>query len=265
MQKCVRRGLSDLAVRSARELASISFGPEKLVGVEMLLRRLPIIAVEDVGDCPLRSRVVPSLIWLMLATTLGKGGAAPYALREADVAFILGCVDALAKCPAPSRRRAANADARAPPTSTMSLALLARAAYGGMAGDVAILQAEAATVAPVEQTAQAAGVACIHGYKQLPRLAPGEWLPEGVDFHCQHGRIIKLMRQRGVTAPSDAALEAWMWRTRSSVNFRDVRRPKQPAPDWDAAVAAAASAAAGKMIDDAHPATRAAAAPRPPA
>ena len=45
LQKCIRRGNVDLAVRSAHELAGITFGPTDPAGVKMLVRRLPVIAV----------------------------------------------------------------------------------------------------------------------------------------------------------------------------------------------------------------------------
>ena len=44
LQKCIRRGNVDLAVRSAHELAGITFGPTDPAGVKMLGRRLPVIA-----------------------------------------------------------------------------------------------------------------------------------------------------------------------------------------------------------------------------
>jgi hypothetical protein len=68
LQKCVRRGNVDLAVRSAHELAGITFGPTDPAGVKMLVRRLPVIAVGGrrpltatsrrwrKGRCPRRSR-----------------------------------------------------------------------------------------------------------------------------------------------------------------------------------------------------------------
>ena len=45
LQKCVRRGNVDLAMRSAHELAGVTFGPTDPAGVKMLVRRLPVIAV----------------------------------------------------------------------------------------------------------------------------------------------------------------------------------------------------------------------------
>jgi len=51
LQKNIRRGNIDLAVRSAHELAGITFGPTDPTGFRTLVRRLPVIAVR--GRCPL--------------------------------------------------------------------------------------------------------------------------------------------------------------------------------------------------------------------
>ena len=56
LQKCVRRGRADLAVQSARELVAITWSRD-VVGLDTLLRRLPIIIVEDLN--PLRHKRPP--------------------------------------------------------------------------------------------------------------------------------------------------------------------------------------------------------------
>jgi hypothetical protein len=74
IQKCVRRQLTDKAIRSAYALMSID--------VPTLLRRLPIIMIEDVLPHP---SLVP-LVWWMMATTKG------YILSDKEVGYILGIV-----------------------------------------------------------------------------------------------------------------------------------------------------------------------------
>ncbi|EDQ91531.1 uncharacterized protein MONBRDRAFT_36198 [Monosiga brevicollis MX1] len=81
LKKCVRRCRAELAVCSAREL--LLFDPIKV------LRRLPVIMIEDgqLLEC------LPALVWYMVA--LSKS----YRLSDADTAFLLGVVHAVAASP----------------------------------------------------------------------------------------------------------------------------------------------------------------------
>ena len=78
----------------------MKFGSDNLVGLEHLIRRLPVIAVEDMGSCPMRRKLMPPLVWLMCATR-AKGGKDAYSLTQTDLNFVLGAVHALCRCPNP--------------------------------------------------------------------------------------------------------------------------------------------------------------------
>ena len=240
LQKCVRRGRAGLAARSARALACVAFGPANLVGLAALLRRLPIIAVED--SAPLPAAVLP-VIWLMAAT-----GAKPrdtdYRATAPDVAFVCAAAAALAKHP---RRggRDGRRSAGELPRDALSLALLVRKAYGGMAGDGAMLAAYAYGDGDDDDDA-------VRGLGPQPPLRPEDWIAEGVDFHCKNGEILARMRAAtpALAAVDDGALKAWMWRTRSCVNVRDGAGfdRARDSPAWQDAAARAADDAARAMI-----------------
>ena len=240
LQKCVRRGRAGLAARSARALACVAFGPANLVGLAALLRRLPIIAVED--SAPLPAAVLP-VIWLMAATG-AKPRESDYRATAPDVAFVCAAAAALAKHP---RRggRDGRRSAGELPRDALSLALLVRKAYGGMAGDGAMLAAYAYGDGDDDDDA-------VRGLGAQPPLRPEDWIAEGVDFHCKNGEILARMRAAtpALAAVDDGALKAWMWRTRSSVNVRDGAGfgRARDSPAWQDAAARAADDAARAMI-----------------
>lgn len=74
LQKCVRRQLSDRAVRTAYAMLAGNTSD--------FLRRLPIVMIEDVLPHP---SIIP-LVWWMMASTKG------YMLSDAEVSYILGIV-----------------------------------------------------------------------------------------------------------------------------------------------------------------------------
>lgn len=81
LQKCVRRQLSDAAVRTAYAMLSAD-EPD-------FLRRLPIVMIEDVLPHP----SIIMLVWWMMATTKG------YKLSDDDVSMVLGIVYCLCNIP----------------------------------------------------------------------------------------------------------------------------------------------------------------------
>ena len=144
LQKAVRRRRPAAAVRLARTL--------QLANWNTFIRRLPIIVIEDSTLHP----ALPLLVWLMMATS--KGFRPVQAHLDACVAI----VGEVASCGAwdvgRSEMNAAGSAPRPPPPPLASAAcdalrstqhaalvraILARARFGGMAGDVAMLQAYA--------------------------------------------------------------------------------------------------------------------------
>jgi hypothetical protein len=132
LQKCVRRQLSELAVATSAKLLEET-GED---GAESLLRRLPIIIIEDATMFP---EILP-LVWLMAA--YNRRG-----LSRCDVAWILGLVklvaefewwDSVSSEPPPSWQLPAIEDYIG--TSSPIVALLIRRLYGGMSCDMVMLR-----------------------------------------------------------------------------------------------------------------------------
>ena len=136
------------------------------------------------------------------------------------------------------------------PTNGVNLALLIRAAYGGMKGDVTMLRERAHSTAASDGEASSPWLAPVAA---PPVLRPGDWLLEGVDYHQKGGEILGRMRAKDMAlqAVSDEDLKRWIWRARSSVNRRDAPREPSAAPPWADAAARAADAAARDMITSA--------------
>ena len=170
LQKNVRLGRPVAALRVAWTLLrSVDpSGPSGPSGAMELLRRLPIIAFED----GLASPLVPPLVFLMAAHSSTKS---PLPLSAAHVQLILACTLQLAACPwretfesrgrdTPERVTLASAlERRGGPAlidedlfeevdeeaakdeicMEITRALLVRAAFGGMPGDVQMLHTAA--------------------------------------------------------------------------------------------------------------------------
>lgn len=242
LQKNIRRGNVDLAVRSAHELAGITFGPTDPTGLRTLVRRLPVIAVEDSAALPC---VLPA-VWYMLAMSPTEKSPLSYKATASDVLVICACVAQLAAHGRRDRHPAPRKGRNELPTNSVNLALLIRAAYGGMGGDVAMLKTRAHATAPSDDS----NSPWLAPIAAPPALRPGDWLLEGVDFHQKGGEIIGRMRAKEISlqSVSDEDLKRWMWATRSAVNRRDGLREPSSAPNWADAGTRAADAAARDMI-----------------
>jgi hypothetical protein len=122
LQKCVRRGKSRLAVKTAKHLLEIN-----PIG---LLRRLPIIMVEDVMLFP----QLNSLMWLMMAY--------PYrGLITEDCEWILGLVNKITKFEFKEILYTEAPDTWTPdPLDPILGGLVMRIDYGGMRGDMEFLR-----------------------------------------------------------------------------------------------------------------------------
>lgn len=230
LQKCIRRGLIELACRTARELASSQRG------LEMLLRRLPIILVED---------LTAPAAWVTLLIFYSLALAAGYCLTDIDIGIVLGIVAAAAAYPVPPCIPRTYLDEF--PTQDGPLSLLARAAYGGTSGDVdMLLRAASLSSHPEQQLITPLPVASIRP------IEPADWLLAGVDFHCASSiftRMRHLDRSQTLGDVDDDQLRDWMWAHRSSINFR---RPHAESndeePAWAPAAHGLASAAALALI-----------------
>ena len=206
----------------------------------MLVRRLPVIAVEDSAALPC---IVPA-VWYMMALSPTEKSPATYKPTAQDVLVLCACAAQLAAHGSRDRFPPPRKGRNELPTDGTNLALLIRAAYGGMKGDVAMLKERAHAAAPDETSPWLAPVAA------PPVLRPGDWLLEGVDYHQKGGEILGRMRAKDMSlqSVSDEDLKRWIWRARSSCNRRDAPREPSAPPPWAEAAARAADAAARDMI-----------------
>lgn len=231
LQKCVRRGLREKACQTALELARSS--------LDVLLRRLPVILVEDL-DAPLPW--ITSLIFFILATNDG------YRLTEGDVGIVLGIVAGAARCEKKPVETFARQIYLEDFPKDDRLSLLARAAYGGMKCDVDMLMRRAAFAEEEREDFRVDPVPPA----TVDDLQPSEWCLAGVDFHCSNitSRVVKGLSNSGRHV-SDDEIKAWMWTHRSSINFRTARtRPELPA--WATAAEETADRAARDIIRAAY-------------
>lgn len=216
LQKCVRRGHRALAVRTAATL--LRHFPLQL------LRRLPIIMVEDVQVLA----ALPVLVWLMAAA--GKG----FELTRAMAAWLLGLVDSLAAHPtrdtvgfdgavdasANKGRLTAIARAKLPAEQAAILyALQLRRSHGGMPGDMAMLNN--ATSRWLKRFKDGGDKVTLEhvvvpiAEPQAP-LGAGDWELAAVDFHVSDVAA----RMAGATGMDEGTLKSLIWDNVSSQNHR---------------------------------------------
>jgi hypothetical protein len=211
LQKAVRRRKVGVALRMANTM--LAQDPAEL------LRRLPVIVVEDAFLHPL----YPALVWLMIAQSKG------YAMSKRDAELVLSVVWQVAGVP---RRDVVHKGDDAGPCSLSpddhilcnSLAL--RANYGGTQGDVQMIRCSAD--AWRERFRDESWVEVPDAvYSDVPTLdedvarvgyiTPDDRLPEGADFHCFPSVVWKVRKLSGATL-SDLEIKRAIWYHRSAVS-----------------------------------------------
>lgn len=203
LQKAVRRGLATAAANTAWELAHCD--------LRALLRRVPIIAVEDVCS----NRHLPWLTWLLVAVCSDRHRPTTLDVsRVVDYVYALAThMERLVVPPDPHdhfEKWWQQADARG---DDVSLAILARAAYGGMDGDVNMLLRASTrdnTIAPT-LSLEPLATRC--------RLRHEDLIPESVDFHVDNKLLHDLsMHLDGRVSTLD--IKAAIWHCASKCNVR---------------------------------------------
>ena len=202
LQKAVRRQDREAAMSSCLQLA--------LIDKQELLRRLPIIAVEDV--CLIKGTA--TIVWLMMA---GK----KY-LSMKEIAFVMRYVDALCltqntffnnKTIKISKR---NRISHSSVSYNADLASLnVRATYGGMKGDMEMLQRAVRyyqtneIIDPMSQVAEIV----------IPRVVSHKYtlMPEGIDFH-PYPWIIGFIHNK-TNVPKET-IKSIIWNAESAPNNR---------------------------------------------
>eukprot|EP00873_Tetraselmis_striata_P040172 jgi/Tetstr1/460436/TSEL_005695.t1 len=251
LQKAVRRRHKRAAVWAAAALLELS--------ADDLLRRLPIVALEDVGLC---GGILPALVWMMAAHTKGWTPGPRHMLWLLNAVASL-CEVAEREVPGAAEQLLVSdrqllarcGGGGAPPAGTLSLmlSLNARLEYGGMASDMHMIKWYMNTWHSRLQEPQRSAVPVATSGPPLSTfvsalpVAPlplSGWLLPAIDFHCSDvvPRVLAAaphLRLSMRLSPDELA--SLMWDFSSSVNSRALLPGSAPAPcprgsrpRWDA-------------------------------
>lgn len=235
LQKNVRRCRPEAAVRVAAELIRCDW--------LQFIRRLPVIMLEDSFLHPL----LPAVIWLMLASSSSQD-TPEFVPSKEHIDLCLQVVWDIAECKyrdasfvffpiykAPTKESITQLP---PPQQALVKSLIARAAYGGMKCDVAMLCSHAGAWTKRFQSdydgwcsllgavyPKSDGGKVTISHKEVGQIRPEDIILAGADFHCTpildyvltDPRIFAAMRELGYTE-NDA--KDTMWYFRSGVTYK---------------------------------------------
>lgn len=212
LQKCIRTGLDDKAVRTAFHLMRLDF--------LAFCRRLPIISAEDTG----LHQAISIVVWLMMA----QPDIRP---TRQMVRYLLGVVRQLTLDSTYERAGLPDSSELAdtgfadlvnitdPGRRTLLMSVLARKCYGGMKGDTRLLQQivdwwylQPDLSLPSRMTLHISRVR-IQEYLSLSELELSS-----ADFHCFPKILTSIQRQH--SALSESEIKTAIWQHSSSINFR---------------------------------------------
>ncbi len=232
LQKCIRRGDAARAVPTAFHLF-------KLDPVQ-LLRRLPIISVEDT----LIPHFYCTLVWFMVMMSQKATDADKYAMKERDINWILGAVAALCE----SRGEVVNLYSSTEALDSMgndavveaievkahhearsfAYSLLLRASFGGMQGDTSMLLNYSKAIITGTVKPITIDPLPLVNAREVEPLDKDYWCLAAIDQHVS--QIIDRMQENSTLreVPQED-LKTWMWLHRGSVNCRvNVTHEKPP-------------------------------------
>ena len=212
LQKAIRRGNTETAASAALELAHFD--------AAALARRLPILAVEDVSS----DRNLPAAVWLMLAFSRGvlpcSEDVVWMVLYSAELADSLRRDERFRSGDVPmfnsTWRLASSSD------DHTALALVVRAAFGGMRGDVAMLL----RAANADHTTDPFVTIRLRDVK---RLTPDMVIPAAVDFHCEPNMLDAIAQLHGVERDR---VRAAIWYNSSAYNYRTPHATRNEIDLW---------------------------------
>lgn len=206
LQKAVRRSLVDKALRSAVEWMDRD--------CTTFLRRLVIICIEDAKFDDFQSEI-PVAVWLMWACSVTPDPQLPEKAKSWLIAFVAQMTKASTVLRV-GKRDASHwplADDRvaglSEPIRNLIWSLRVRYAFGGMNGDMAMLQAagsfafeNAAHIGKCAETAliesEESKLPLASNQQYLPAC---EWIPECADFHCT--KIVSDLIAQGLQVPDE--------------------------------------------------------------
>jgi len=220
LQKCVRRQLTQKAMRTARLLMTCDFS--------LFVRRLAIIMLEDV----MLHDSLPALVWLTAA--LSKGFRATHAIQtwllsivhylceERREAYWSQSISNDTTQLAPARlKEAYRAAVEREAGRDMLLSLLFRRSYGGMPGDMAMLMSFVSLLLSSEEAPQqhiASTPLVALALENVPPLRQEETELCAVDFHCYPQMLMMLKREN--PSLEEKSIRAAIWHHNSKFNSR---------------------------------------------
>lgn len=225
LQKCIRRGKSELAVKTAKHLLDLD--------AVNLLRRLPIIMPEDVMVLP----QFDATVWLMMAFPF-RG------LMDEDRSWILGSVKRMADFEWQDVLYTEAPDGWMPDPENVHIGAIAlRHAYGGNRGDMDMLRHVAYTwkqrhnninnnksnkIGKFAKQLQSVTMCIVPiQFNSVSQLLQSEFLLAGVDHHCTP---ITSLLPKSILNPRQM-----IWDCSSSINNRTrIDFSKNDKPYWTA-------------------------------
>lgn len=215
LQKCVRRSKTRLALQTTLALMKTPSGFNEL------LRRLPIIMLEDVG---LHQSIVP-LVWLMVVYS-----KRPYLVNAWKEAceFILGIVESLCRTRTNSgwvgkiKYYRVLQNYSPEPTNPFSTAVWLRMKYGGTKGDMFMLQRYVAyfNMSQDEVIRGKIQPMNIGKVKELKRTEIHSW---SADYHCYPGILWKASHVSGYSR-EDIKKAMWIFQSGTNARFDIVNK-----------------------------------------
>lgn len=203
LQKAVRRCHNSIAIQSAIQLIHLD--------ITQFLRRLPIIYIEDV--CLMDS--FPMVIWLMMADK-------QYTITPIDIDILLHCVNGLCHCRKaiecrtdPVTTNYSHEDLENLHIHTELLSLYYRAQYGGMGGDMRMLENAIEYYMQNPDSIEKTQYGIIN-YEEL-RNMDIEILVEAIDFHPFPHMLSMLEKKTGL---DKLVIKEYIWVSESGYNIR---------------------------------------------
>jgi len=214
LQKAVRRMKVGSALGATRELIGMD--------IQSLLRRIPIIAIEDVA--PVKG--IDVCIWLMIAVTKG------FELKRSHLEYLAGFVKAITEFPRKVRRYGelppgtAHGGDLTPESEVLVDCLKLRRSYGGMKGDMNMLRTLEEHLSSGRQEILDMTIADVR-LDSIAVLDRGDsWVPAAVDFH-----VSSIARKlANTTRHTEQEVKRLMWKHSSSLNARC--RAKDVPEEW---------------------------------
>ncbi len=221
LQKSIRKMSCDKSVKTAKHLLDIN--------PNYLLRRIPILMFEDV--IPHESLSI--IVWLMMATSKG------FVLKKEMMEWILGVIYFLSTCKFHDEYKKIDTINTelikinyGILQDTFLRACLIRVAYGGMKGDMKMINYCIELWVKRFKEGKSINNEKIHSIKiSIDKLKRNEWDLSAIDFHCNHRLIPDIKQQYELY--SEEYIKILIWKYSSRLNKRiQYTKDNEEYKDW---------------------------------